>query len=422
MGENPRLRVLAIASHPVQYAVPIFRRMSQDPRLDFHVAYCTLRGADAAHDLEFGTTVKWDVPLLDGYVWTEVKNKGSGGESFFGLCNPGIWKLIRSGEFDAVLCYTGYLRASFWIAYLAAKFSGTAFLFGTDATSLTPRDGRSWKIHIKKLLWPSLFRLADQVVVTSSAGVKMMRELAIPPDKISLTPFVVDNDWWSEQSRRTDRNATRTEWGVSDGELVVLFCAKLQPWKRPLDLLRAFAKADVPGSVLIFVGEGPLRCQIESEAVGLGIARRVRMLGFTNQSRLPAVYSAADLFVIPSSYDPCPVVVCEAMLCGLPVILSEEIRGRADLVLPGITGDIFPCGDIDALAGSLKRFLSNRARLAAVSAACRVRMETWSPHENVAATVDAIARAVHSRHGLPPSSASDPTVKSAFTTHKEANR
>ena len=69
-----KLRVLAVASHPVQYMTPIFRRMAKHPRLDLHVAYCSLRGAEAGHDPEFGTEVKWDVPLLDGYEWTQVPN------------------------------------------------------------------------------------------------------------------------------------------------------------------------------------------------------------------------------------------------------------------------------------------------------------------------------------------------------------
>src|SRR5216684_8410189 len=101
-----RFRVLAIASHPVQYASPIFRLMAQHHQLDFHVAYCSMRGAEAGHDPEFGRSVKWDVPLLDGYAWTHVPNRGSGSESFFGLRNPGLWKFIRKGQFDAVLCYT----------------------------------------------------------------------------------------------------------------------------------------------------------------------------------------------------------------------------------------------------------------------------------------------------------------------------
>jgi hypothetical protein len=74
-----RFRVLAVATHPVQYQPPLFRRMAARSDLELHVAYCTLRGAEAAHDPEFGATVKWDVPLLDGYSWTEEQNRDSGG-------------------------------------------------------------------------------------------------------------------------------------------------------------------------------------------------------------------------------------------------------------------------------------------------------------------------------------------------------
>lgn len=394
---DQRYRVLFVASHPVQYQAPIFRRQAVHSELDIHVAYCTLKGAEAAIDPEFGAKIQWDVPLLDGYPWSEVPNRGSGKESFFGLCNPGLWKLIRTGNYDAVVCYVGYVRATFWIAKLAARLSNTAFLFGTDATSVFPLDGRKWKIPIKKLLWPWLFRLADQVIVPSSATVQMMREFSIPEQRISLTPFVVDNDWWTEHAGRGDRGATRAQWGVLERDVVVLFCAKLQAWKRPLDLLRAFAKTNMPDSVLVFAGEGPLRPQIESEAAELGIAARVRILGFTNQSRLPAVYSAADLFVLSSSYDACPVVVCEAMLCGLPVILSDQARGRFDLVQNGVTGEIFPCGDVDALAASLKHLLEDRNRLATLGSNARARMESWSPRENIAAAVEAIKKAVAHR-------------------------
>lgn len=410
-----RYRVLAIATHPVQYSSPIFRRMAVHPALDFQVAYCTLRGAEAGHDPEFGADIQWDVPLLDGYAWSHIPNRGSGKESFFGFFNPGLWREIRRGKYDAVLCYTGYLRASFWIAYLAAKFSHAAFVFGTDAASLAPRDGRRWKISLKKFLWPKLFRLADQVITPSAAGVELMRSLSIPEGRITLTPFVVDNDWWTAQSALVDRAAVRASWGVGQHQKVVLFCAKLQPWKRPLDLLHAFAQADVPETVLVFAGEGPLRRELEDKAASLGLASRVRFLGFVNQSQLPAVYTSADLFVLPSDYDPCPVVVCEAMLCGRPVVISDQIKGRFDLVRRGSTGDIFPCGDVDALADILRRLLSDPAQLHAMSANARERMESWSPAQNIAATIDAIKIAV-SRKG-PRSSRSIPAIP---TTHPAA--
>lgn len=393
-----RLHVLAVASHPVQYSVPTFRLMAQHPRLDFQVAYCTLRGAEAAYDPEFGHTVKWDVPLLDSYPWTLLPNQGSGSESFGGLCNPGLWKFIRRGRFDAVLCFISYLRATFWISCFAAKSSRTAFLFGTDATTLVSRENRKWKQLAKGFAWPRLFRLADQVLVPSSGTRDLILSLGIPNHRVTLTPYVVDNDWWATQSAAVNREAVRNSWGAGAAATVVLFCAKLQPWKRPLDLLRAFAKANLPNAILVFAGEGPLRPQLESEVAALGITPRVRFLGFVNQSQLPAIYTAADVMVLPSEYEPFAVVVNEAMLCGCPVIASNHVGAARDLVTPVCPEAVYTCGDIDTLAALLSRITAHPALLQHLRQSSLAHMKTWTPQRNVAATVDAIDCAVsHAR-------------------------
>jgi glycosyltransferase involved in cell wall biosynthesis len=391
---NRRFRVLALGTHPVQYQVPILRQMAAREDLDLQVAFCTLRGAEAAHDPEFGATVKWDVPLLDGYPWVHVPNRGSGAENFFGLYNWGLWKLIRDGHFDAVLCYVSYTRATFWIAFFAAKFSGTAFLFGTDTVTLSPLDGRKWKRHVKRLAWPLLFRLADQVIVPSSGTRDLMRSLGLPDDRITLTPYVVDNDWWLARSAGVDRAALRASWGALPDDTVILFCAKLQPWKRPSDLLRAFAKSKMERGLLVFAGEGPLRSSLQAEADALGVGGRVRFLGFANQTQLPAIYTSADLMVLPSMYDAFGVVVNEAMLCGCPVAASDHVGAARDLIEHGQTGFIYPCGDIDALAAVLQQAAENRGRLSEMGVAARARMESWSPRQNIDAAVDAIARGI----------------------------
>jgi glycosyltransferase involved in cell wall biosynthesis len=393
-----RLRVLAVATHPVQYGAPLFRRMAVCRDLDFHVAYCSLRGAEPGHDPEFGATLQWDIPLLDGYDWTHVPNRGSGGASFLGLRNPGLWKLIRRGNFDAILCYAGYVQSSFWITYFAAKSCHTSFLFGTDSTTLAPRDSRSWKMTLKKLLWPRLFRLADQVIVPSSGTRELMLSLGIRDERITLTPYTVDNDWWMQRSHQIDRENVRASWGVSPTEAVILFCAKLQPWKRPLDLLRAFAKLDLANTRLVLAGDGPLRAQLEAEASALGVATRVRFLGFVNQSQLPAVYKSADLMVLPSAYEPFAVVVNEAMCCGCPVIASDRVGAARDLIAPVCPEFIFPCGDVDVLAALLKNTLADRARLPVLSERGVAHMRTWSPERNITATIQAIESAV-SRKG-----------------------
>jgi glycosyltransferase involved in cell wall biosynthesis len=390
---NRRLRVLAIASHPVQYSSPLFRLLAQHPQLDFQVAYCSLRGAEAGHDPEFGRSVKWDIPLLDGYVWTHVPNRGSGSESFFGLNNPGLWQLIRHGRFDAVLCYTGYIRASFWISYFVARLSHTAFVFGTDSVSLDSRDDRRWKRTFKRIFWPWLFRLADQVIAPSSPTHDLMQSLGIPADRVTLIPYVVDNDWWIERSADVDRAVVRASWGAKTQDLVILFCAKLQDWKRPMDVLRAFAKCNLPNALLIYAGDGPLHSQLLAEVTALGVGARVRFLGFANQTELPAIYKSADLLVLPSEYEPFGLVVNEAMCCGCPVIVSDRVGAGRDLVAPVWPGFIFRCGDIDALSDILAGVASGRVDLREIRRRAISRVRSWSPQENISATVEAVTRA-----------------------------
>lgn len=369
--------------------------MAKDPRFEILLAYCSLQGAESQFDPGFGIDVKWDIPLLEGYPWVQVPNRSpiSTVGSFFHLLNPGIWRLISDGRFDAVVLLTGYMCATFWMAIAAAKWNRIPVLFGTDATVLKPLDNKRWKLPVKRLLLPAIFRLADVVIAPSEASRQFLIGMGIPESRIVLTPFVVNNPWWRQRASEVDRAAIRREWGIPAESVVALFCAKLQSWKRPHDVLRAFAKASLDGTYLVFAGEGPLRANLEATAKSLGVAERTRFLGFVNQSYLPSVYTSADLFVLPSEYDACPVVVCEAMLCGCPVVLSDEIRGRFDLVKNGETGFIYPTGNVDALAAILSVALRDRDKLKELSRAAVTRMETWSPREHLEGTARAVKQA-----------------------------
>lgn len=391
-----RFRVLAIASHPVQYMAPLFRIMAKHPALDLKVAYCSLRGATTAgYDPDFQAAVQWDVPLLDGYSWVEVPNKGAGGdETFWGLNNPGLRQLIRGGRFDAVLCYLSYRCASFWRARRAARTLRAAFLFGTDAHTLVPRDARNWKVWAKKMFWPLLFRQADQIFVPSTGTFQMIERLGISPDRITLTPYAVDNEWWKARSAEVDRASVRAQWGVAAGQQVILFCAKLQPWKRPLDLLRAFALANLPDALLIYAGDGAQRDGLEQEAVRLRVRERVKFLGFVNQSQLPPIYTAADVLVLASEYEPFAVVVNEAMCCGCPVIVSDQVGAVRDLVLPVRREFVYPTGNATALSKTLKEAFADREKLRETARRAYEHVETHSPQRTVAATAEAVAKAV----------------------------
>lgn len=393
MNDN-KFRVLLLCSHPTQYGSPMWRRFAKHPNLDVLVAYCGMQGAQRHVDPGFGVEVTWDVPLLDDYSWVQLKNLSpiSSGSGFFSLINPGIWKLIRTEQFDAIAIFTGYMCATFWIALSAAKLSGIPVMYGTDATTLQPIDGRTWKVPIKKWLWPRLFRMADVVFAPSSGTEELMRSLNVPHKQVQLMPYVVDNDWWIERAKAVDRRSVRSNWNVPENASVVLFCAKLQRWKRPADVLHAFHRANVPNSYLVFAGEGPLRKELERDAAALGISDRIRFLGFVNQSALPEVYVSSDVMVLPSEYEPFGLVVNEAMLCGCGVIVSDCVGARFDLVKDGETGRVYACGDTDALSRCLQEVCSNPAAFSRQREAARERIGQWSPEAYVHSFAEAVMK------------------------------
>jgi len=390
-----RQRVLLLASHVIQYSSPIFRRMAQDPRLDLQIAYCTLQGATPSIDPEFGVEVAWDTSVLEGYSWVQLPNRSPvpGLGRFFGLVNPGIWGLIRKSRFDAAIL-PGYFYFTAWIGIAAAKWYGTPILFVTDSHDLRSWNTQSpWKLRFKKWLVRRIFSLGSAVLVSSSGGVEYVKSLGFSRERVFLIPTSVDNDWWTAQASKVDRAATRVAWKIPEDGTVALFCAKLQRWKGPMDLLEAFARANVPNSYLVLAGDGPEKNNLERRTTELGLAERVRFLGFLNQSRLPSVYCAADLFVLPSLFEPFGLVVNEAMLCGLPVAVSDRVGAKFDLVRPEENGYVFPAGDVKALAGVLREILPDAPKRARMGAAARRRMETWSPREYVESVVQAVQSA-----------------------------
>jgi glycosyltransferase involved in cell wall biosynthesis len=145
---------------------------------------------------------------------------------------------------------------------------------------------------------------------------------------------------------------------------------------------------------LVFAGDGPLRQTLYQRAFDLGIADRVRFLGFVNQSALPAVYKAADLMVLPSEYEPFAVVVNEASCCGCPVAASDRVGATTDLIAPVNPDFVFPCGDVPALTELLQRALSDPTELARRGQDSLRRMQSWSARENIGGVLEAVERAL----------------------------
>lgn len=387
--------MLLVATHPVQYAVPLYRLYEADTRIDVVVAYCSLQGAEAGLDPEFGVELAWDLPLLDGYRWVNPRNHsprpGIGG--FFGLINPELWTLIRTGGFEVVICF-GYRTLSFWIAAIAAKYFGAALVFATDAHSWDVREGLKLKSALKRVLVPRILGIADAVLAPSSRTVNHLLRMGVDDQRVVLTPHVVNTEYFA-RIQGASRVELRRGWGVPEDAPVALYVAKLVPWKRPQDLLEAAAR--VRGLHVVLIGEGRIRPELEARSAQTDLAGRVHFLGFVNQSQLPGVYRAGDFLVLPSEYEPFGLVVNEAFACGLTAVVTEACGCAGDLVRNGETGFVVPVGDATALSQELNTLATNVGLRKALSAKARARIDEWGPRENVNAMAEACKQLVQGR-------------------------
>jgi glycosyltransferase involved in cell wall biosynthesis len=389
MSPDRPIRVLLVASHPIQYFAPLFHRYAADPALDVTVAYCSMESVEGGLDPEFGTRVAWDVPLLDGYRWIAVPNRSPRPAlaSFRGQMNPGLWRMVRDGAYDAVVVF-GYRTSSAWIAISAARSLNIPYAIVTDAQTLAGRPARSWGGPLKRAIVPRIYRAADGVLSMSTPSTRFIASLGVPAERIHLLPYVVDNDFFAERAAAVDREEVRVRLGVPSGALLAIYCGKLVPWKRVGDLVAALAQA--PEVHLACVGEGSLRSGLQKEAKRLGVGDRLHFTGFANQTELPALYAAADVLCLVSDYEPFGLVVNEAFATGLPAVVSSSCGCVGDLVIDGETGFVVDPGAVPAIAERLRRLAANPGLRRRLGAAARERMAAWGPPRNAEAFRNAV--------------------------------
>jgi glycosyltransferase involved in cell wall biosynthesis len=367
--------------------------MARDKRVEVLTAFCSMPEARLWRDPEHLTKQAFDVPMLEGYRWVYVSNYSPFPRlgRFYGLINPGIARLVAKS--DCCIVY-GHAYITFWLAIGTAKLLGRPLLLGTDATSLQSHyEARTWKSRLKKRLFPFLYNhVSDLVLVPSTAARRFICSLGVHEDRVALTPYVVDNDAIAASAAEADRNRIRAEWSIPDNAAVAVFCAKFLPRKRPQDAIEAFAQANVPNAFLVMVGGGLMSESLSRQADELGIQDRVRFIGLVKYSQLPKVYAASDVLVFPSEHEPYGLPVNEAMICGIPAIVSDRVGAGFDLIEQGVTGFAYPCGDVPALAAILRRVLSDPCELRRMGEGARRRIGSWSPRENAEATILAVEK------------------------------
>ena len=399
LSPERRKRKLAIfMSHPIQYQAPLLGKLAKNQHFTTHTYFYWDFGVKETYEADFKRKIKWDITVLDGYQYTFLRNYSfRPSSSFWGVVNFGVISEILRHRYDAILVF-GWAHFSNWLAMLSARLNGTRIiLHGESPMNQEMCKKGGLKSLVRNMVLKNLFKHISAFLYIGEENKKFYEHFRVPQNKLFFAPYAVDNErYFNEQkSLPADKIVLRKSAGIAENGPVILFVGKLSKKKRPMDLLKAYEillNSWMGGvkPVLVYVGDGPLRVELESYVVNHGLAG-VSFTGFKNQLELSSYYAIADVFVLPSGLgETWGLVVNEAMCFGVPVIVSDMVGCGADIVRHGENGFVFPLGDNLKLAQYLFVLLNDEKARKTFGRRSREIIESYNQERGVKGIQEAL--------------------------------
>ena len=347
-----------VTTHPVQYYAPVFRLLHQRQQINIRVFYTWGATSVNKQDPGFGKAIVWDLPLLDGYSyeWVENTAKEPGSHHFGGIVNPTLNQKLEQFQPDAILvfgwAYHSHLKA---IRHFSGK---TPVYFRGDSTLLDKSSAARGALRYVFLRW--VYHFIDHAFYVGANNKAYLKKFGMTEQQLSFAPHAIDNARFAVD-RSDEATELRKQLGVTDDDILILFAGKFEEKKSPMLLLEAFMALQQPNIHLLFTGNGLLEEKLKATAAG---SKNVHFMDFQNQSYMPVIYQACDLFCLPSQGpgESWGLAVNEAMACGKPVIVSDKVGCAVDLVSDK-NGAVFPSTDRAALTEALTRLTSDKEHL-----------------------------------------------------------
>lgn len=342
------MRLAIVTTHPVQYYAPFFQKLQKSGTIIFKVFYTAGAPEAVKFDKGFKRNVDWDVSLLDGYHYEWVENISSrpGSNHFRGIINPGLLPKIESFHPDAVLVYGwSYHSHLKVIRYFKDRIP---VLFRGDSTLID--EQHPVKMMLRRLVLKWVYQNIDFALYVGTNNKDYYKKLGIVDKQLIFMPHAVDNDRFSKV-RDAEAKLIRQSLSISETDIVILFAGKFENKKDPFLLLQSFKSLQLSNTHLLMTGNGELEEKLRSAA---GTDHHIHFMGFQNQSVMPVIYQAADLFCLPSKgpAETWGLAVNEAMAGGKAILVSDKVGCARDLV-QNSNGLVFDAGSMTDLESKL---------------------------------------------------------------------
>ena len=259
----------------------------------------------------------------------------------------------KEGGFDVI-------HAHDWLVTYAAKSLKQSFNLPMVATIHATEAGRNSGIHddtqryINDTEWLLTYEATEVIVNSNYMKGHVQGLFGLPFDKISVIPNGINLNNFTGIDRDYD---FRRRFAM-DNEKIILYVGRLVYEKGVQHLISAMPKIleNYHDSKLVIAGKGGMIDELKSQVESMGLSNKVYFTGYLNQKEVQKMYKCADVAVFPSTYEPFGIVALEAMLAGIPTVVSD-IGGLNEIVEHGVNGMKSYTGNPHSIADSVLSLL-----------------------------------------------------------------
>ncbi len=341
-------RVLILSEIISPYRIPVFNALARHDGVDLRVVFLAETDAGLRQWPVYKDEICFSYEVLPSCRFRAGKHNL--------LLNWGLRSGLKKLAPEVVIC-GGYNYFASWEAQWWARRHCVDFVLWSESNSHDDRRGFAWVESMKA----HFLARCDRFVVPGKASLAYLQSLGSVPERITVAPNAVDNDWFVARAASVRARAQEFREKLSLPTRFILFVGRFVPEKGVFDLLNAYGRLgdDIRAQTgLVFAGNGVCRPELEERAKRIRPGR-ICFPGFVDRADLAGLYGLAEALILPTHSDPWGLVVNEAMACGLPIVVSNVAGCSVDLVEDGWNGYVVPPGNPEKLNVALDSLIRN---------------------------------------------------------------
>ena len=298
----------------------------------------------------------------------------------FNMLSKATEIINKEGGFDVI-------HAHDWLVTYAAKSLKNAYDIPIVATIHATEAGRNSGIHdetqryINDTEWLLTYEATEVIENSNYMKNEIQRLFGLPFDKINVIPNGINLSNFTGIERDYD---FRRQYAM-DNEKIILYVGRLVYEKGVQHLIAAMPKilSNYNDAKLIIAGRGGMMDELRAEASNLGLNDKIYFTGYLNSKQVQKMYKCADVAVFPSTYEPFGIVALEAMLAGVPTVVSD-VGGLDEIVTHGVDGMKSYAGNANSIADSVTALLYDHQLATNVSKKAKQKVKDQFNWEKIA--------------------------------------